>query len=160
MHILLTGSCGSLGRVTLLYLLEKGHKVTSIDLIPIPELLVSEIPETSRGNVEHVVLNLCDYNALDELFKRIPKVDGLIHLGAIPNPTQHDARQVHGDNVLGSYNVMKTAIDNGVKRITQASSVNAAGLSYTPDGRQTFDELPIDESVVLRPMDPYALSKQ
>lgn len=158
MHILLTGSCGSLGSVTLLHLLTSGHRVTSIDLIPLPENLVSQLP--SNSSVEHVIINLCDYAALDELFKRIDKVDGLIHLGAIPNPLFLDARQVHGDNVLGAYNVMKTAIDHGVKRIVQASSVNAVGLSYTPEGRQMFDELPIDESVEYRPMDPYALSKQ
>jgi nucleoside-diphosphate-sugar epimerase len=105
-------------------------------------------------------LNLCDYKALDALFASIDPVDGLIHLGAIPDPLKHDARQVHGDNVLGAYNIMKTAIDNGVKRITSASSVNATGFSYSPEGRQVHDVLPVNEEAAMRAMDPYALSKQ
>lgn len=158
MHILLTGSSGSLGRAVLPYLLSQSHTVTSIDLVPLPSTLLEQIP--ASASFTHHVLNLCDYPALDALFARIPKVDGLIHLGAIPDPTRHDARQVHGDNVVGAYNVMKTAIDHGVERIVQASSVNAVGLSYTPEGMQTFDELPIDETAAYRPRDPYALSKQ
>jgi nucleoside-diphosphate-sugar epimerase len=160
MHILLTGSSGSLGRATLPYLLSQSHTVTSIDLVPLPSSLLDSLPSSQSGAFTHHVLNLCDYPALDALFARIPKVDGLIHLGAIPDPLRHDARQVHGDNVVGAYNVIKTAIDHGVERVVQASSVNAVGLSYTPEGMQTFDELPIDETADFRPRDPYALSKQ
>ena len=149
MHILLTGSCGSLGRATLPYLLEHGHNITSVDLVPLPASLADR-PLPSGATVSHHVLNLCDYPALDKLFSTIQPVDGLIHLGAIPDPLRHDARQVHGDNVLGAYNVMKTAIDHGVKRIVQASSVNATGFSYSPEGKQLHDVLPIDEAAAMR----------
>ena len=160
MHILLTGTCGSLGSVTLLYLLERGHRVTSIDLIPVPDRLSSQLPTDAAARIQHHVLNLCDYKALDVLFASIVPLDGLIHLGAIPDPDHHDARQVHGENVFGGYNIMKTAIDHGVKRIVQASSVNATGFSYSPEGKQVHDALPIDENAPMRAMDPYALSKQ
>ena len=160
MHILLTGASGRVGSATLLYLLEHGHRATTVDLIPLPERLTSQIPQEAASRVQHHVLNLCDYTALDAFFAKLDPVDGLIHLGAIPDPLSHDARQVHGDNVLGAYNIMKTAIDHGVKRITSASSVNATGFSYTPDQRQVHDVLPINEEAAMRAMDPYALSKQ
>jgi hypothetical protein len=42
--------------------------------------------------------------------------------------------------------VLYTAgIKYGIKRISQASSVNATGLSYTRPGMQEFDEFPITE---------------
>ena len=76
---------------------------------------------------------------------------GLIHLAAIPDPMHHDWRIVHNNNVTSSYNVLYTAaIKRGIKRISQASSINATGMSYTREGKQVVDELPITEQETFR----------
>jgi hypothetical protein len=50
------------------------------------------------------------------------------------------------NNTASSYNVLYTAgIKYGIKRISQASSVNATGLSFTRPGKQEFDEFPMTE---------------
>lgn len=61
---------------------------------------------------------------------------------------------------MASYNVLRTAVDHGVKRIVQASSVNAHGLSYAPPGHTKFSKFPITEEVERRPEDAYAVSKE
>jgi hypothetical protein len=62
-----------------------------------------------------------------------------------------DWRWVHNNNTASSYNVLYTAgIKYGIKRISQASSVNATGLSFTRPGMQEFDEFPITEKETYR----------
>jgi nucleoside-diphosphate-sugar epimerase len=139
MHILLTGSSGSVGSGVLLHLLEQNHTVVALDIVPLPERLLSQIPASSSSRLTTHVMDLCDFKPLDELFS------GVIHLSAIPHPIGSDPRTVHNNNVTSSYNVLTTAVMYGVKRIVQASSVNAIGLTYTPEGLQRFEALPLTE---------------
>lgn len=141
--ILLTGSSGSVGSAVLLSLLQSGYSVTSIDKVPLPQSVIDCIPPGS--SYSHHTFDLVDYHALDKIFDAHGPFSGVIHLSALPAPIGHDPRLVHNLNVALSYNVMQTAAMRGVKRIVQASSVNALGLSYTPEGRQKFAELPIRE---------------
>lgn len=69
------------------------------------------------------------------------------------------SRTVHNVNVTASYNVMRTAADQGIRRIVQASSVNATGLLYSHDSRRKFEELPLTEQSPAHPEDPYSTSK-
>lgn len=150
MHILLTGSAGSVGSAVLLHLLEKSHTVTSVDIVPIPSTIISQIKPSDEIKYTHNIIDLMRYEELETLFNTHGPFDSLIHLSAIPNPLFHDARVVHNTNVVTTYNVLKTAVDHGIKRIVQASSVNAIGLTYSPLGRQMFDELPITEDAPMR----------
>ena len=61
-------------------------------------------------------------------------------------------------NVVGSYNVMRTAADNGIRKIVQASSVNATGLIFTHESRRKFEEIPLTEMSPRVPEDAYSKS--
>lgn len=179
MHVLLTGAGGDVGSHVLLYLLREGWDITSSDLRPLGDnlqkavrslsdrsiesttelknLLPVEFPtkSTAAGHHNHILCDLCDHLAVEQLFmdtEKNGKIDGVIHFGAIPTPLQHDHRLVHNNNVAGSWNVLKTACDHEVKNIIQASSVNAMGLSYTDGIHQTFERLPLDETLEMRPV--------
>lgn len=52
--------------------------------------------------------------------------------------------------------MLRTAADQGIKRIVQASSINAVGLLFTHDSRRIIDELPLTEESPRRPEDPYS----
>jgi type IV secretory pathway VirB10-like protein len=58
---------------------------------------------------------------------------------------------------VSSYNVLRTAVDRGVRRIVQASSVNAHGLSFAPEGHTRFERFPITEEVERRPVSAIAI---
>jgi nucleoside-diphosphate-sugar epimerase len=156
MHILLTGAAGLIGSHTLTYLISEGHSVAATDIVPLPaHVLPLPAPST------FIQLDLTDFIPLETFLRSSqPQCEAIIHLGAIPNPLSLDWRTVHNVNVTSNYNILMTAVMLGIKRIVQASSVNAAGLSYTPDDHRMFDTLPMDEMTPMRPEDAYALSKQ
>ena len=64
---------------------------------------------------------------------------------------------VHNNNVVGSYNILRAAAELGIKRVCQASSVNATGASYSRWPR--YDYFPLDEEHPTYNEDPYSLSK-
>lgn len=153
MHILLTGASGSVGSHVLIYLLAQGHTVTALDLVPLPPHVTSHIPPQHLAVLRATVCDLTDFHTLDDIFTTASTpIEGIIHLGAIPHPENNDGRIVHNNNVVSSYNILRTGADHGVRRIVQASSVNAPGLSYPPEGHQRFDELPITEETPMRPV--------
>ncbi|KAJ9108078.1 hypothetical protein QFC19_002543 [Naganishia cerealis] len=151
MHIFLTGAAGIIGSYTAKYLLLKGHSITAVDIHPLPEDL--KLP---AGSI-FVQADCTDFQALEKALLQVP-CDGVIHLGAIPNPrTGSDDRITHNVNVTASYNVLRTAADQGIKRIVQASSINATGVLYTHESRRKFEELPLTEKSPLTPEDPYSI---
>ncbi len=81
----------------------------------------------------------------------------MIHMAAIPTPTRNPDHVVHNNNVVGSYNALRAAVENGILRICQASSVNAIGQAYSRAPR--YDYFPIDEDHPNYAEDPYSLSK-
>jgi UDP-glucose 4-epimerase len=125
--------------------LERGDTLVSVDRVA---------PSTSRDGVTAITADVADYDALVAAFTGC---DAVVHMAAIPTPFKDPDHIVHNNNVVGSYNVMRAAIECGVRRICQASSVNAIGLSYSREAQ--FDYFPIDENHPNHGEDPYALSK-
>lgn len=156
MHILLTGTAGNVGRYMLPWVIERQHRVTALDVVDVPQEVLDRIPNESKHLVRHMIFDLTDYKALDSLFDEAKAsadpIDAVIHLAGVPTPMKFDQRYVHNNNVNCSYNIMRTAADHGVKRIVQASSMNAMGMTFTPEGHARWDHLPFDEESPKRPV--------
>ena len=101
----------------------------------------------------------CDILDFAALSKQVEGCDAIVHLAAIPSTWTHPNPTVFEVNVAGSYNVFEAAECAGVKRIAQASSINAFGGYWGCDDRQ-FDYFPLDEIHPLHTTDAYSLSKQ
>jgi len=147
MKIAVTGGSGALGRAILAEALRQGHRVVAIDRVASAHGLKHE-------NLSCVTADICDYGKLVRAFEGC---DGLIHMAAIPTPGNHRDHIIHNNNVVGSYNAMRAAIECGIVRICQASSVNAIGLAFSRTPR--FDYFPIDERHPNYCEEPYSLSK-
>jgi UDP-glucose 4-epimerase len=145
MKIALTGGSGGIGRAVIAQALPAGHSIVSIDRVA---------QEDGGPNVRFVQADVADYDAVSDA---ITGCDALIHLAAIPSPGELPDHVVHNNNVVGSYNAMRAAIGHGIRRICQASSVNALGLSYSRKRR--FDYFPLDEQHPTYTEEPYGLSK-
>ncbi|MXU65048.1 NAD-dependent epimerase/dehydratase family protein [Rhodobacteraceae bacterium KN286] len=142
----MTGSTGRVGRAVVARALRDGHSVTAID---------RTAPEASDNPRLHgVQLDCTDYDAFHAA---LAGHDALIHLAAIPIPGTHPDPVVHNGNVAGSYNALHAALDQGIRRICQASSVNATGLAFSR--APVFDYFPLDEDHPTRAEDAYSLSK-
>jgi len=145
MKIGITGGSGLVGSAIIGMALARGDTLVSVDRVA---------PNAPIDGVRHITADVADYDGLVAAFAGC---DAVLHMAAIPSPFRHPDHVVHNNNVVGSYNVMRAAIECGVKRICQASSVNAVGLSYSRAPH--FDYFPIDEQHPNHGEDPYALSK-
>ena len=146
MKIAVTGGNGRIGRAIVEMALTEGHEVVSIDQSPSPTM--------NPPHYSFVQANLTDY---EEFVRAIRGCDALIHMAAIPAPGQHPDHQVHNNNVVASYNALRAAVEVGISRVCQASSVNATGLGYSRWPR--FDYFPLNEQHPTYNEDPYSLSK-
>lgn len=138
MKIAVTGANGKIGRAVTRLALDRGHDVVPID--------------RSGDNV--VLADVTDYDALVAAFAGCGAV---VHMAAIPRPGLAPDHVVHNNNVVGSYNVLRAAVERGITRICQASSVNAIGHSFSRHPR--YDYFPLDEDHPNYCEDPYSLSK-
>jgi UDP-glucose 4-epimerase len=145
MKIAITGGSGNIGRSVTQLALAHGHSVVNLDRAP---------PEAAPAGVPFVQVDVTNYA---EVERGLRGCDALIHLAAIPAPGGHPDHIVHHNNVVSSYNALRAAVEIGIARVCQASSVNALGLSYSRAPR--FDYFPLDEQHPTYNEEPYGLSK-
>ena len=147
MKIAVTGGIGSVGKAVVDMALAQGHSVVCID---------RAIPgnDVRKADVAYLQADITDYTAMENAVRGC---DALVHLAAIPAPGRHPDHEVHNNNVVGSYNVLRAAVGVGIQHVCQASSVNAIGLAYSRWPR--FDYFPLDEEHPTYNEDPYSLSK-
>ena len=134
---LVTGATGHVGNVLVRKLLKRGEKVRAL-------ILPGECRESIQGlNVEAAdgdVLNM------DSLFQSMRGVHGVFHLAGVisimpgPNPF---VRKV---NVDGTKNILRAAMESGVKKLIYTSSIHA--IRRVEDGV-------IDENVPYDMNNPY-----
>ena len=147
MKIALTGGSGRLGQAIQAEALRRGHGVVSIDLMQ----------PASQEPAPNLRFIKADTSSFEQLEKAFEGCDALIHMAAIPSPGRLPDHQVHNNNVVGSYNALRAAVEQGITSVCLASSVNAVGLLFSQNPR--FDYFPIDEAHPNYCEDPYSLSK-
>lgn len=151
MHVLVTGAAGLIGSHVMVRLLKEGHTITATDINPLPPVVLDQIVEfTSR--VRSITGDLTSVAFIDELFDNSQPFEGVMHIGGIRSPVGLDPRLVHNINTVATYNVLQTAAARGVRRMVQASSCNALGLSWTKPEHWKLDFVPVDESHPMRPV--------
>jgi nucleoside-diphosphate-sugar epimerase len=130
MFILLTGANGDVGREQFLYLLEKGHTVLATDIVALLPEVRARAERIKTGKWTFQQLDCRDLNAVYNIIDTTqPRIEGVIHYGAISHPKGEMFRLVHNNNVVSSYNILEACGSRGVNRVVQASSVNAPGIS-------------------------------
>ena len=156
MRIAVTGGRGRIGRAITEGALAKGHSVVNIDRVAAdaPSVEGEAHPPLPAGDVTYLTADAANY---DELLAAFAGCDAVIHMAAIPSPFRHPDHVVHNNNVTSSYNALRAAVEQGITRICQASSVNAIGLSFSRAAH--FDYFPIDEKHPPYNEEPYGLSK-
>ena len=167
--IAVTGGSGKAGRAVVRDLLEHGHDVLNIDRVPSPE---SYSPDTPAP---FLPAELTDFGQTLEAIsggERMPGIEAVVHLAAIPSPVHATPDQVFRTNVVSTHTVFAAAARLGLRHVVWASSETTLGLPFgqrhgqnlldeqAMPGRQPLpDYVPIDEQHPLRPHSSYALSK-
>ncbi len=140
-RILLTGATGGIGSAFFRdaasnYLFRLADQVT-------PSL----ISALSEGH-EVCTLDVVDLQACQQVCQDI---DTVIHLSATTNPEAEFYPDLLHSNICGTYNIFRTAKDQGCQRVIFASSAQV--FAGYPDDVQAHPESP------LRPMNMYGVSK-
>ena len=145
--IVITGGAGLLGSHVVREMAARAQ-ITTLD--------IKEPEAKSQEGQNHINLSITNY---EEIKKALTGHDAVIHLAAIPNPREADAKTTFNNNVEGAWTVLQAAEDAGIKRVVVASSDSVFGLSYNPpDWPPQF--LPVDETHPTRPTEVYSLSKK
>jgi nucleoside-diphosphate-sugar epimerase len=133
-------------------LLEHGHEVLNVDRVPSPESFSPDSP------APFLVADLTHFGETLEALsggERLPGIEAVVHLAAIPSPVHATPDAVFRTNILSTHTVFSAAARLGLRRVVWASSETTLGLP--------FDEpplyAPVDEEHPLRPESSYALSK-
>ncbi len=143
MRVCVTGGSGRAGRAVVSDLLEHGHWVVSVDLVP---------PSVDLGAAVVLRADLTDYGQAVEV---LADVDSVVHLANIPAPEIRTPAATFNVNVAMNFNVFRAASQAGLARVVWASSETTLGLPFDVPPRYA----PVDEDHYPVPTTTYALSK-
>ena len=136
-RIVLTGASGRLGS----YLREPLSKIT--------KKLVSTDKEDIGKTLHNEVFKKLNIKNFKEVNKILKKTDLIIHFGAYSN--EGPFQEILDSNILGTYNIWKSAKKNKIKRIIFASSIHSVGMYRANET--------INHKVMHKPDTFYGLSK-
>ncbi|MBO6676150.1 MAG: NAD(P)-dependent oxidoreductase [Rhizobiales bacterium] len=159
MRILFTGGSGKAGRHAVAHLIDQGHRVLNLDLLPLDHPKVdNRIADiTDAGQVFDVMASYAGFDEL-EPGTGVPRFNAVVHFAAIPRLMLTSDNECYRVNTLGTYNVIDAAVKYGIKKIIFASSETTYGVCFA-DGERKPDYLPLDEDHPTVPEDSYAMSK-
>lgn len=158
-RIVFTGGSGKAGKHVIPYLLDQGHRVMNVDLVPLQspgvDNLIADI--TDSGQMFNA---FSSYAGLDELEagNGVPPFDAVVHFAAVPRILIRPDNETFRVNTIGTYNVIEAAVKLGIKKIIIASSETTYGVCFS-DGKTDPKTLPLEEDYDVDPMDSYGLSK-
>jgi UDP-glucose 4-epimerase len=145
LKLLVTGGAGFIGSHIADALIENGHDVTIVDSLLMGRM--ENVPKAAR-------FHLMDIRAseIDRVFD-LGRFDAVFHLAAQMDVRKsvEDPLYDAGVNVLGSLNLIRSAVRTGVKKVVFAST---GGAVY---GEQ--EAFPCDETHPTRPVSPYGITK-
>lgn len=153
--ILVTGGCGYIGSHTIVDLIMNGFEVISVDNFCNSDEGVLEGIEAITGKkVKNYAIDLCWEDAIEQVFKENPDLEGIIHFAALKSvgeSVQHPIEYFR-NNLNSLLNILEGMARFNVPNLIFSSSCSVYGNAA---------ELPVTENTPLQEAEsPYARTKQ
>jgi len=147
-RVIVTGGSGKVGRACVAELLQHDYEVFNLDQArPDKELCrFTKVDFTDFGQTAEAL------SAIDDLYRG---VDAVVHLAAIPAPSQFPNSITFTVNTVSTYNIFEAVRMLGIKNVVWASSETLLGIPFNVPPPY----IPIDEEYAARPETSYSLSK-
>jgi nucleoside-diphosphate-sugar epimerase len=133
MTILVTGDAGRIGKRVVALLHSHGHETRGFDTI-----------------------NGFDLRDFAQVRDAVRGVDAIVHAGAIPSDRKGHEEAVFASNAQGTWNILLSALEEGIKRVVHFSSVNALGAV---GGHRPPLYFPVGDDYPHHPLTPYQIAK-
>ena len=153
--ILVTGGTGFIGSHTTVELQEAGYDVVIVDnLSNSQENVIDGIEQITGIRPAFENVDLCDYDATEAVFKKYPKIAGIIHFAASKAVGESVQKPLlyYRNNIVSLVNLLELMPKYDVKGIIFSSSCTVYGQ---PDVLPATEETPIKKAE-----SPYGNTKQ
>jgi UDP-N-acetylglucosamine 4-epimerase len=150
MNILITGGAGFIG-TNLVEKLLTDPRVSLVRVLDDFSTGLRENVEEFQGHPKYEFLegDICDFEMCTKAMKDIQLVSHQAALGSVPRSIENPIR-TNTVNIGGTLNILKAAVDAGVKRVILACSSSTYG---------DHPDLPKIEDKIGNPLSPYAVTK-
>lgn len=152
--ILVTGGAGYVGSHCVLALLENGYDVVIFDNLELGHIETVETLKSIQASGKVIDFIQGDLKNLSDIQNVLKKheIEAVVHFAAYSQVAESmkNPQKYFSNNVDGTVNLLKSMIENGVKRIVFSSTAATYGEPiYTP----------IDENHPQKPINPYGETK-
>jgi len=152
--VLVTGGCGYIGSHTVVELIAAGFDPVIIDSNARSEVgILKRIEQITGLRVEHIPIDLTDYQATYQALHRHPDLAGIIHFAAyktVPESVK-DPLLYYRNNLDSLVNLLRVATDMNLNNIVFSSSCSVYGNAQ---------DLPVTEDTPFAEAEsPYAATK-
>ena len=154
--IIVTGGAGYIGSHTIIELIENtNYRVVSIDNFSNSFPKTYERIEKITGvKIDHYDIDLCDKQAVKEVFQKENEVEGIVHFAAfksVPESVENPYKYFH-NNFESLLNVVEIALEKNISNLIFSSSCSVYG---------NISSLPVNEETLFNKAEsPYAYTKQ
>jgi len=144
--VLVTGGCGHIGSFVVRKLIQRGAAhiriVDNLSAYPFNQLEVFCKDILANDRVEFFKGDIADKETIKKI---IQGVDVVFHLAAYADvaATIYNPDEDFRSNIIGTYNVLKTSLEAGVKRYIFASSAAVYGDQESPEFREDMKPNPL-----------------
>ena len=153
--ILVTGGCGYIGSHTIIDLINSGFEVVSIDnFMRSQPSAADNIHKVTGNKVVNYDIDLCDRDAVEQVFEREGDISGVIHFAALKSVPESVAQPLlyYRNNLESLINLLDICEKHQVRRFVFSSSCSVYGNA---------EQQPVTEDTPFREAEsPYARSKQ
>lgn len=153
MSILVSGGAGYIGSHTCIELIKAGYEVLVADsLVNASEEALVRVAKIVGKEIPFIKIDLCDAQAVDNLFATHPEIESVIHFAALKAVGESVSKplEYYTNNLVNTLNVLTSMRKYGVKNFVFSSSATVYGDPAS---------VPITEDFPLSTTNPYGTTK-